>query len=249
MKGINKILGKILEFIGKLIDGFFNVVIIAVEIMVRIAKSAFGIFGLLLFLGPFAFLIFFQPVVFLLIISLALISFLGNKGIIYLKYLRYMTTEYIFDRADRLMYDRQVRYDSFMEYGNRYWQMEAERKQREARKRQEEAERRFRESFFGQWENFEQGQWQGQYTGGQGTGYGPVNQGLGFKQEYEKSCDLLGVVYSATKEDIRSAYRRKAKEYHPDINKDENATEMFQKINDANTFLSDENIQKYKNLS
>lgn len=253
MSGIDKLKGKLLDFVGRVIDWIFKLLIGIVEFVVSLAKGAFGLLGLLLFLGPFAFilLLFLGPSIFGLIILVALTSFLGNKGIIYLKYLRYMITEYIFDRADKLMYGRKIRYETFMEYGNRYWQMEAERKQKEARQRQEEAEKRFKEAFFGQWEDFQgqQSQWGGQYGGGYQSGYSGVGQTTNFKQQYEESCDLLGVAYNSSKEDIRSAYRRKAKEYHPDINKDENATEMFQKVNDANTFLSDSNIEKYKKIS
>ena len=44
-----------------------------------------------------------------------------------------------------------------------------------------------------------------------------------------------------------SAYRKLAKKYHPDLNKEPGAKEKFQEINDAYEFLSEENIKKYKN--
>ena len=47
---------------------------------------------------------------------------------------------------------------------------------------------------------------------------------------------------------IRTAYRRKAKEYHPDLNKAPTAAQMFNEINKAYEFLSEENIQRYKSL-
>ena len=49
--------------------------------------------------------------------------------------------------------------------------------------------------------------------------------------------------------EIKLAYRKKAKKYHPDLNKSPDATEMFQRINEAYEFLSDENIERYKNIS
>ena len=58
---------------------------------------------------------------------------------------------------------------------------------------------------------------------------------------------VLGIDRNASQADIRKAYRRLAKQYHPDINKDNpNAQERFQEINEANEVLSDpEKRKKY----
>lgn len=58
---------------------------------------------------------------------------------------------------------------------------------------------------------------------------------------------VLGIDRNASQADIRKAYRRLAKQYHPDINKDDpNAQERFQEINEANEVLSDpEKRKKY----
>lgn len=58
---------------------------------------------------------------------------------------------------------------------------------------------------------------------------------------------VLGVEKSATQEEIRKAYRKQAKRYHPDINKDDpQAKERFQEINEANEVLGDpEKRKKY----
>jgi curved DNA-binding protein CbpA len=50
---------------------------------------------------------------------------------------------------------------------------------------------------------------------------------------------VLGVSKSANKRDIKAAYRKKAKHYHPDANKAANASEKFQEINGAYEVLSD----------
>jgi molecular chaperone DnaJ len=52
--------------------------------------------------------------------------------------------------------------------------------------------------------------------------------------------DILGVSKTATDDEIKSAYRKLAKKYHPDLNKDnEEAHKKFQEINEANEVLSD----------
>jgi hypothetical protein len=45
--------------------------------------------------------------------------------------------------------------------------------------------------------------------------------------------DLLGVAADASLDDIKSAYRRKARKHHPDTDKTPGATERMQQINDA----------------
>ncbi|MBR5861681.1 MAG: DnaJ domain-containing protein [Bacteroidaceae bacterium] len=58
---------------------------------------------------------------------------------------------------------------------------------------------------------------------------------------------VLGVERNATQEEIRKAYRRMAKKYHPDINKnDPTAKERFQEVNEANEVLGNpEKRKKY----
>ncbi|MGN0404673.1 MAG: DnaJ domain-containing protein [Bariatricus sp.] len=56
---------------------------------------------------------------------------------------------------------------------------------------------------------------------------------------------VLGVSRDATKEEIKAAYRKKAKECHPDLHPDDpNATEKMNEINEAYDMLS--NPEKYK---
>jgi len=52
--------------------------------------------------------------------------------------------------------------------------------------------------------------------------------------------EVLGLGRAATKEDIKKAYRRLAREYHPDLNKDDDAEARFKEINEAYEVLSDE---------
>jgi molecular chaperone DnaJ len=51
---------------------------------------------------------------------------------------------------------------------------------------------------------------------------------------------ILGVEKNATKEEIKKAYKKLAKKYHPDLNKSSDATEKFKEINEAAAVLADD---------
>ena len=65
--------------------------------------------------------------------------------------------------------------------------------------------------------------------------------------EYVDYYKILGVDKSASTEDIKKAYRKLARKYHPDINpNNKEAHKKFQEVNEANEVLSDpEKRKKY----
>src|SRR6267142_1716621 len=57
---------------------------------------------------------------------------------------------------------------------------------------------------------------------------------------------LLGLARNATEEQVRSAYRKLARQYHPDVNTSPDAAEKFNKVTEAYEVLSDaERRQRY----
>jgi curved DNA-binding protein len=68
---------------------------------------------------------------------------------------------------------------------------------------------------------------------------------VGYRDYYE----VLGVPRDASSEEIRSAYRRLARENHPDVNKDPSAGERFSEIAEAYEVLRDpEKRERYDRL-
>ncbi|HVA24623.1 MAG TPA: molecular chaperone DnaJ [Chloroflexota bacterium] len=51
--------------------------------------------------------------------------------------------------------------------------------------------------------------------------------------------EVLGVARSASEDDIKKAFRRLARQYHPDVNKDHDAEARFKEVNEAYEVLSD----------
>jgi curved DNA-binding protein len=67
--------------------------------------------------------------------------------------------------------------------------------------------------------------------------------------EFKDYYKTLGVAKNATEKEIKSAYRKLARKYHPDVNKEPGSQDRFKDINEAYAVLSDaEKRKKYDEL-
>ena len=67
--------------------------------------------------------------------------------------------------------------------------------------------------------------------------------------KYKDYYETLGIKREATETEIKSAYRKLARKYHPDVNKTKEAEEKFKDINEAYEVLSDKTKrQRYDSL-
>src|SRR5258708_17702983 len=67
--------------------------------------------------------------------------------------------------------------------------------------------------------------------------------------EYKDYYKTLGVKQDATAADIKKAYRKLARQFHPDINTSADSSKKFKEVNEANEVLSDpEKRKKYDQL-
>ena len=210
-----------------------------------------------------------------LVFLLLFFPLLGRGFSSMLNYGRYVLCEYLYDLSDDLKSGRrQTR--SFSSYGPAYrrklW--EEEQRKREANRRAQNArwEEIFRDYFQGGVYYYDfrsdsqrsasqdpfgfQNGWQQQANRqSRGSSGSDRQQAEGwsdpiasFRRQYEQSCAVLGVSTHPTPYEVKLAYRKLAKQYHPDINKDPGATMKFQEINAAYEFLTKENIDRYQRV-
>lgn len=266
---MKKLWGYISLGFAKTIDAMIKGLVFLFELITNISEQAKSII-FPLFMMVFAGMFMFPPLLFflftgpglilLLILSLPMvISFLGKGSLRKLYQWQYATNKFLYAYADDMINNTNNRKDysvykqEYIDELNRKFE-EQRRREEEARRRRQQAENErwekiFEEYFntFGRGGTYSDGRSEQSNTGGyqRPGGYNPFSQ---FKAQYEQACDVLGVPYNSDYSEIKSAYRRLAKRYHPDLSQESNAEEMFKKVNNAFEFLSEENVRRYKNM-
>lgn len=272
---MKKLWGWILYGLAKLLDGIFGLFIRLLTLLVGLVEQIRGFFapllgciGVFLFASPIILLPILAIPGWLWVLVLILVFFplIGRGGVAMLDYGRYVLTEYLYDLS--IFYRGGAKHkQSFASYSFSYrrkrWE-EEERKRAEAQKRQREKWDEIFNAYFGNRSNFSSGGFGFYDFGSQGQGgRGGYSNGAyqsgnynsnyqrqspldDFKREYERHCDTLGLGYNTTEYEVKLAYRKLAKKYHPDVNKEPGATARFQEISAAYAFLSKENIERYK---
>lgn len=241
---MNNIYSKILKILSKISGSTFDILIISSSFFLEIGKVfrnliIFPIIILLLILFsvfPFLLILLFTRMgIFLMImLSIALILPLFSRKILNLsiKY-KYVLVNYFKEKSKDIKngnkHTKKVSY-----YSNEYDKKIEEEILRRQREQQKQYEEFFRNFSYGTYNNSQN--------------YNNMYINNDFKQNYEKNCDILGVSYMANIDEIKSRFRKLAKKYHPDINKDLDSIEKFKKIKEAYEFLSEENINRYKNF-
>lgn len=256
---MNNFIGNIYNGLGRLIEVILEFFISILEIIVNILNTGKrmlgGLFALLMLMlfSPLFFLLIFSSglgrFIWILVLLFFIMPILGRGLINFLRYGQYIITEFFYDRAEFYHSDKTKEYKNFKDYSNQYKAQQEEQRRREYERQRRAQEKMWEEAFrdfYGRSGHYDSRYGRRTNSGGyQGNIYNPTQD---FIKEYENACKVLGLEPTTDKYEIKLAYRKKAKEYHPDVNKSENATETFQKINEANSFLSDENIERYKNI-
>ena len=258
---MNKFYGNFFKYVGTAIDYVLEFFIGLFSLLTELSRSFRSLLlSVLFFGGCLFFFVFLIPMSYSsrggmpwgsIVLLILIFPVIGSFAVSRLKYLQYMATEYFYERADYYLLGKDVTYETMGDYGRRY-----ERKIEEERRRQQEERARLEEEMFRrQFEAFfNQGNFGGYHQGSYGDfggGYNQESYGAydgGFKEKYEAAVHRLGVDVNADKYEIRLAYKKLAKKYHPDLNPEEDTTKLFQEINAANDFLNDENIARYKSM-
>lgn len=251
MKFVRKLLGHLISGIAKAHAFILDGLVYIIETGVLMAKSFIkgcaillgmgGCLAVFLLLGPVGGWLISHPAALAAVLFILVFPILGAASVSFLKYFKAVSTNYLSNLAHYLKDQDNVRYRSYRYYKEAYRQAEEAAARRE-RARREQEQREWEQRFW---------HWQQQGGGGhwQQGERATANPYVDFKSKYEKSCAILDVPVTADQYKIKLAYRRKAKAFHPDVNKDPDATRQFQAISEAYEFLNEDNIRRYQTMS
>lgn len=273
---MNKIKSKLYYAVGKIIEVIFSALIFIVDIFVDITNAAaslirsiLGLACIFILFSPFLLIFLFGTIfstvgiIAIFVIGLLLLMRPLSR---FLKKYKYALTSYFYEKSKA--YEKNIEFSKTVsDYANEYDQQQRKRRQKKQKQRVEDI---FEDLFGGAGRNsdyrdrrsrpgssnsnYQNWGWWGGFGGPQG-GYSGYQQRqnqtnpFGFRAEYEKNCDILGVPYTADYSEIKKAYRNLAKKYHPDISDEANAEEKFKKVTDAYEFFTEEKVEDYKKRS
>nr|WP_072514471.1 DnaJ domain-containing protein [Ndongobacter massiliensis] len=259
---MKRLWGSFLYGLARLLDAVFGALMGALSYVVDLVDQvrAFlmplvGCFVMFVIMNPLSLLFFRSPLIGVVLLIM-IFPLLGRKFVSFLEYGNYILCEYLYDKAEQFRGGAKAQ--NFQSYGAAYRrkkQQEEEEARRRRQQQQQEEWNRIFEEWFGRGGagGAQQGPFGGAYYGSAGGyrpgGVGTADPTVAFNEKYQKSCRVLGLSTETDAYQVKLAYRKLAKKYHPDINKSPEATQKFQEINEAYEFLSEENIQRYKRIN
>ncbi len=162
MNPIKKLSGKALyaitSVISVILDVLINIIDFTVNLVNTIAKGFAALISMggcliaFFWLGPYALFLLVNPVVILIVLFFVIFPILGTKFVSFLKYIKYSSTEFLFDRANNLMYGTKNKYDTFFEYGHGYKREQENQRRKEQQQRQYQQQKEWEEKFK-QWQS------------------------------------------------------------------------------------------------
>jgi DnaJ-domain-containing protein 1 len=200
-----------------------------------------------LLIGPVGVWLLQNPIVLVILILIVTFPILGAILLGKLQDYQVVSERYLFGLAEYLKDPEHHTRRSYKYYKQAFQNQKAEQARREWERRARE-QRMWEERFRSYGGGFGAGY--GQRTGpyGYSAGSSAGNPYVDFKSKYEKSCATLGIPVTTEESRIKLAYRKKAKQYHPDVNQAADATAKFQEISEAYEFLNEDNIRRYKGM-
>ncbi|NLT12694.1 MAG: DnaJ domain-containing protein [Clostridiaceae bacterium] len=258
MRFINILLGKLIRSFSKfhrwVLDGLIYLIETGVLLSKSFIKGCFFILGIggclffFLLLGPLGDFLFSHPVIVFILLIIVIFPILGAISVSYLNEYKIISVAYLTNLSLTLLDPEHYTYKNYKYYKNKRKQEKADQARREQERR--DAQQRMWEERFRQWQGFSGGYGRG-YTsgyGGSSSGSTYSNPYEDFKNKYENSCKVLGIATTIDPSRIKLAYRKMAKQFHPDVNKAPDATRRFQEISEAYEFLNEDNIARYKRM-